>query len=83
MTSGPTHRPYHQNADQREREAVLKNDARAASTFLDHTHSEEGGRFAKPQNVIGSEPTPQCNTQWQRQIGALTQLGSSRLWAST
>jgi hypothetical protein len=25
-----------------------------ASTFLDHTHSDEGGRFAKQQMVIGS-----------------------------
>jgi hypothetical protein len=51
---------YHQNADQREREQVLRNDKRVASTFLDHTHNnDEGGRFAKPQNVIGSEPTAQ------------------------
>jgi hypothetical protein len=40
-----------------EKRAVLKNDR--ASTYLAHTHAEEGGRFAKPVNVIGETPVPQ------------------------
>jgi hypothetical protein len=56
-----THRPYRVDATQKEKAAILKNDerVRSGSTFLDHTHSEEGGRYAKPTNVIGSTPTPQ------------------------
>ena len=52
---------FRNEASQKEREAVLRNDqrVRSGSTFLDHTHSEEGGRFAKPTNVIGSTPTVQ------------------------
>jgi hypothetical protein len=30
-----------------------------AGTFLSHTHSDEGGRFAKPQQVVGSAPVPE------------------------
>jgi hypothetical protein len=61
MNNAPTHRPYRVDATQKEKLAILKNDqrVRSGSTFLDHTHSEEGGRFAKPTNVIGSTPTPQ------------------------
>jgi hypothetical protein len=44
---------------QKEREAILKNDKRVASTYLDHTHSEEGGRFAKPQTIVGQTQTPE------------------------
>jgi hypothetical protein len=56
-----THRPYRTDATQKEKAALLKNDerVRSGSTFLDHTHSEEGGRYAKPMNVIGSTPTAQ------------------------
>jgi hypothetical protein len=52
---------YQNKSSQAEREQVLRNDARvrSGSTFLDHTHSEEGGRFAKPQTVIGATPTVQ------------------------
>ena len=51
---------FRNNASQKERAEVLKNDAAVhKNTFLSHTHPEEGGRFAKPQNVIGSEPTVQ------------------------
>ena len=37
---------YQNKSSQAEREQVLRNDARvrSGSTFLDHTHSEEGGR---------------------------------------
>jgi hypothetical protein len=51
---------FRNDASQKEREQILRNDqrVRSGSTFLDHTHSEEGGRFAKPTNVIGSTPTP-------------------------
>jgi len=28
-------------------------------TFLSHTHSEEGGRFAKPQHIVGATPAPE------------------------
>jgi hypothetical protein len=50
------------DATQREKEAIIRNDARvrSGSTFLDHTHSDdEGGRYAKPTNVIGSAATAQ------------------------
>jgi hypothetical protein len=50
---------YRNEATQKEREQVLRNDKRVTSTFLEHTHSEEGGRFAKPQTVIGATPTVQ------------------------
>ena len=52
---------YQNKSSQAEREQVLRNDARvrSGSTFLDHTHSEEGGRFAKPQTIIGSDAVVQ------------------------
>ena len=52
---------YRNEASLGEREQILRNDqrVRSGSTFFDHTHSEEGGRFAKPTNVIGSTPTVQ------------------------
>ena len=56
MTNYPTPTT---DATMKEKVEVLKNDRRVASTYLDHTHSEEGGRFAKPTNVIGATPTPQ------------------------
>jgi hypothetical protein len=54
--NNPTHRPYRVDATQKEKFETLKNDqrVRSGSTFLDHTHSEEGGRFAKPQTIVGS-----------------------------
>jgi len=48
-------RPYRVDATMKEKEAVIRNDARVASTYLDHYHDDEGGRFAKPQTVIGSD----------------------------
>src|SRR6516165_11461703 len=56
MTNYPTPTT---DATMKEKVEVLKNDRRVASTYLDHTHSEEGGRFAKPTNVIGATPTRQ------------------------
>jgi hypothetical protein len=41
--------------EQRLRDAQRNKDA---STFLSHTHNEEGGRFAKPQQVVGATPAP-------------------------
>jgi hypothetical protein len=59
MTTNPG-QLFRNDTSQKERAEVLKNDrAVHKNTFLSHTHSEEGGRFAKPQNVIGSEPTAQ------------------------
>lgn len=51
---------FRNEIDQKERAEVLKNDLRNnnASTFLEHTHNEVGGRFAaisSPQ-VVGSTP---------------------------
>jgi hypothetical protein len=56
-----THRPYRVDATQKEKAAILKSDqrVRSGSTFLDHTHDDEGGRFAKSRTVIGSEATAQ------------------------
>jgi hypothetical protein len=34
-----------------------------AGTFLSHTHSEEGGRFAKPQQIVGAAPVPEYPRQ--------------------
>jgi hypothetical protein len=51
---------YRNDTSQKVRAEVLKNDrAVQKNTFLSHTHSEEGGRFAKPQTVIGETPTVQ------------------------
>jgi hypothetical protein len=49
------------NATMKEKAEVLRNDqrVRSGSTFLDHTHSDEGGRFAKPTIVIGSDGAAQ------------------------
>jgi hypothetical protein len=46
---------FSNNSDQKERRAVLKNDA---TTYLGHTHSDLGGRFAAtaPLNVTGASP---------------------------
>ena len=51
---------FRNEIDQKERAEVLKNDLRNnnASTFLEHTHNEVGGRFAaisSPQ-IVGSTP---------------------------
>jgi hypothetical protein len=49
---------YRNDTSQKERAEVLKNDrAVHKNTFLSHTHSEEGGRFARPQTIVGSRPT--------------------------
>jgi|SRR6516225_4399383 hypothetical protein len=60
MTTDAT-RPFNQTATQSERERILRNDqrVRSGSTYLDHTHDDEGGRFAKPRTVIGSDDTAQ------------------------
>jgi hypothetical protein len=51
---------FRNDTSQKERAEVLKNDrAVQKNTFLSHTHSDEGGRFAKPQTVIGETPTVQ------------------------
>ena len=51
---------FRNDTSQKERAEVLKNDrAVQKNTFLSHTHSEEGGRYAKPQTVIGATPTVQ------------------------
>jgi len=47
---------YRNDTPQADRLETLLNDKRVqkdASTFLSHTHSEDSGRFAKPQTVIG------------------------------
>jgi hypothetical protein len=60
MNTSATHRPTQTNATQRERAEVLKNDrAVQKNTFLSHTHSEEGGRYAKPQTIVGSDSAVQ------------------------
>ena len=59
MNTSATHRPTQTNVTMKEKEAIIRNDRRVASTYLDHTHSDEGGRFAKPQTVIGSDSVPQ------------------------
>jgi hypothetical protein len=61
--------------DQAERRRVLANDARVreqdqAGTFLSHTHSDAGGRFAQvgAQTVVGADPIPQyppASSPWQ------------------
>jgi hypothetical protein len=58
-----THRPYHQNADQREREQILRNDLRA-NTFAGRAQAEADdvrGRWAQinKSDVVGATPTPQ------------------------
>jgi hypothetical protein len=48
--------------DQHDRKEVLENDRRVreqGSTYLAHTHDDEGGRWAKPSMVVGTTPTPQ------------------------
>jgi hypothetical protein len=52
---------YRNTTPQADRLSTLLNDKRVkdASTFLDHTHSEDGGRFAKPSTVIGSDGPPE------------------------
>jgi hypothetical protein len=50
--------------EQAERRRVLQNDARVreqGATFMSHTHSDAGGRFAKigAASVIGSTAVPQ------------------------
>jgi hypothetical protein len=51
---------FRNDTSQKERAEVLKNDqAVQKNTFLSHTHSDEGGRYAKPQTVIGATPTVQ------------------------
>jgi hypothetical protein len=57
-----THRPYHQSADQREREAILRNDR--ANTFAGRAQAEADdvrGRWAQINkfDVVGATPTPQ------------------------
>jgi hypothetical protein len=51
MTKNPG-QLFRNDTSQRERTEVLRNDRRA-STYLDHTHDDEGGRFSKPRQVIG------------------------------
>ena len=62
---------YRNKATQAEREEVLRNDKRVASTYLDHTHTDdEGGRFAKPQTIVGQTPTadyPTAAPNWAPQ----------------
>jgi len=54
---------FRNDTSQKERAEVLKNDqAVQKNTFLSHTHSDEGGRYAKPQTVIGATPTVQYPT---------------------
>lgn len=45
MNTSATHRPVRTDITMKEKEAIIRNDARVASTFLDHTHDDEGGRF--------------------------------------
>jgi hypothetical protein len=57
-----THRPYHQNSDQREREAILRNDR--ANTFAGRAQAEADdvrGRWTQinKSDVVGATPTPQ------------------------
>ena len=50
---------YRNDTPQADRLETLLNDKRVqkdASTFLSHTHSEDSGRFAKPQHVVGETP---------------------------
>ena len=60
MSNHPTQQ-FRNDASQSERERILRNDqrVRSGSTYLDHTHDDEGGRFAKPRTVIGSDDTAQ------------------------
>jgi hypothetical protein len=46
--------------DQALRNAQRKRDA---GTFLSHTHSDEGGRYSKPQQIVGSAPVPEYPRQ--------------------
>jgi hypothetical protein len=53
---------------------------RDAGTFLLHTHSDEGGRFAKPMNVVGVKPVPEypAGPNWSPQaVGVEPPLGFS------
>jgi hypothetical protein len=59
-----THRPYRIDATQKEKEAILKNDQRVASTFQSRAIAESDdvrGRWAEinKSNVVGATPTPQ------------------------
>jgi hypothetical protein len=58
---------------------TLRNDKRVASTYLDHTHNEEGGRFAKPQQVIGTTaPEYPAGPNWAADpVGVEPPLGFS------
>jgi hypothetical protein len=61
--------------DQALRNAQRKRDA---GTFLSHTHSDEGGRFAKPQQIVGSAPVPEypAGPNWSPQaVGVEPPLG--------
>jgi hypothetical protein len=61
--------------EERERRAVLKNDARVreGSAYIDHQHDEMLGRFTQigATNVIGSTAVPQypaASSPWQIQL---------------
>jgi hypothetical protein len=51
-------RPYHQDATQRERKEVLRNDTLQFRTAAD-LGLENTGRYAKPFTVTGTEPSAQ------------------------
>jgi hypothetical protein len=76
-------KPFRTDATNEEKLATLLNDKRVlreknTGTFLSHTHSDEGGRFAKPQQIVGSEPVPEypAGPNWSPQaVGVEPPLG--------
>ena len=67
MTNNPGQQ-FRNDASPTDKLATLLNDKRVlrqndSGTFLSHTHTDEGGRFAKPQHVVGATPAPEYPRQ--------------------
>jgi hypothetical protein len=67
---------FNNRSDQKERAAILKNDAATLHQFAQSEASEIGGRFAKPQTVNASEqavhyPRLPTSSPWSNPIEAV------------
>jgi hypothetical protein len=82
----PTDKPFSSPASPIEKLEVLLSEQRLrneerkrdAGTFLSHTHNDEGGRFAKPQQIVGAKPVPEypAGPNWAPQaVGVEPPLG--------
>ena len=75
-------RPYHNEASQHEKRAITANDRRVhadASTYADHAHDDNGGRWQKqtPGMAVGEKPTIDypAGAQWTRDRGPEADAG--------